>query len=573
MKRTKFFFRVALTIGLIVGLAKPLISLKAQATTAHAAHSQIAQVHGDHTNHAQYQPKVRLHKNLGNHHHPISTKSKLAQRYFDQGLTLAYGFNHAEAARLFQQAAALDSTCAMCYWGEALVLGPNINAGMEKDALPQALKAIQKATELKQYATPKEQAYIDALAKRYPSQPVSDRKPFDVAYANAMREVVKQYPDDLDAATLFAEALMDTTPWDYWEENGTPKVEGKEIMAMLESVLQRDPNHVGANHLYIHAVEKERPELGVPSADRLMKLVPNSGHLVHMASHIYIRVGRYHDAVVSNQRGIAADQEYIAAGCHVPGMYPLAYMPHNHHFLWFAALMTGQSKVATVAAQQTAKVDKKLMQVPELAGMLQHFSTIPLYTSIRFGKWDQILATPAPAAELKYPNGVWHYARGKALLAKGQIQPATQELEKLQAIAADPALKDIKIGGFNATANILNIASNVLAGELAAQRKEYDTAIAHLKTAVQIEDALVYTEPADWYQPTRQALGAVLLKAGRPQAAEVAYREDLKIYPDNGWSLYGLTQSLQAQKKTREAKAVQQQFKQAWKYADVAHPL
>uniref|UniRef100_A0A832M2N9 Tetratricopeptide repeat protein n=1 Tax=Oscillatoriales cyanobacterium SpSt-402 TaxID=2282168 RepID=A0A832M2N9_9CYAN len=572
MKRAKFFLTVALTIGLIVGLAKPLTLLQAQATT-HSAHSHIAQTQVDHTKQPEHQPKVRLHKDLGNHHHPISTKSKLAQRYFDQGLTLAYGFNHAEAARLFQQAASLDSTCAMCYWGEALVLGPNINAGMEKDALPQAVKAIQKATERKQYATPKEQAYINALAKRYPTQPVSDRKPFDVAFANAMREVVKQYPDDLDAATLFAEALMDTTPWDYWEENGTPKQEGKEIMATLESVLQRDPNHAGANHLYIHAVEKERPDLGVPSADRLMKLVPNSGHLVHMASHIYIRVGRYHDAVVSNQRGIAADQEYIAAGCHVPGMYPLVYMPHNHHFLWFAASMTGQSKVAIEAAQQTAKVDEKLMQVPELAGMLQHFSAIPLYTYIRFGKWDQILSMPAPAADLKYPNGVWHYARGKALLAKGQSQPAMQELEKLKAIAADPALKEIKVGGFNTTATILNIASNVLAGELAAQRQDYDSAIAHLKTAVQIEDALVYTEPADWYQPTRQALGAVLLKAGRPQAAEAVYREDLKIYPDNGWSLYGLAQSLQAQKKTREAKAVQQQFKQAWKYADVSHPL
>ncbi|MBF2027907.1 MAG: hypothetical protein IGS48_14275 [Oscillatoriales cyanobacterium C42_A2020_001] len=573
MKRTKFFLTVALTIGLIVGLAKPLTLLQAQATTTHSAHSHIAQTQADHTKHPKHQLKVRLHKDLGNHHHPISTKSTLAQRYFDQGLTLAYGFNHAEAARLFQQAASLDSTCAMCYWGEALVLGPNINAGMEKDALPQAVKAIQKATELKQYATPKEQAYIDALAKRYPTQPVSDRKPFDVAFANAMREVVKQYPDDLDAATLFAEALMDTTPWDYWEEDGTPKQTGKEIMATLESVLQRDPNHAGANHLYIHAVEKERPDLGIPSADRLMKLVPNSGHLVHMASHIYIRVGRYHDAVVSNQHGIAADQEYMAAGCHVPGMYPLVYMPHNHHFLWFAASMTGQSKVAIEAAQQTAKVDEKLMQVPDLGGMLQHFSAIPLYTYIRFGKWDQILSMPAPTADLKYPNGVWHYARGKALLAKGQVQPAIQELEKLRAIAADPALKEIKVGGFNATANILNIASNVLAGELAAQRKDYDSAIAHLKTAVQIEDALVYTEPADWYQPTRQALGAVLLKAGRPQAAEAVYREDLKIYPDNGWSLYGLAQSLQAQKKTREAKAVQQQFKQAWKYADVSHPL
>jgi tetratricopeptide (TPR) repeat protein len=514
-------------------------------------------------------PTKQLFKNLGNYQHPISTNNSLAQRYFNRGLILAYGFNHAEAARSFQKAAKQDPNCAMCYWGIALVLGPNINAPMEADALPEAWQALQKAIALSNNATEQEKAYIQALAKRYPPQWVEDRKSHDLDYANAMREVARRYPDDLDAATLFAEALMDTTPWDYWDENGNPKPEGKEIMATLESVLDRNSNHPGANHLYIHAVEKERPELGVASADRLMKLVPNSGHLVHMASHIYIRVGRYHDAVVSNQRGIEADNAYVASKSEISGIYPLAYMPHNHHFLWFAALMTGQSKLALEAAQHTAQVDPKLMRDPELAGALQHYYTIPMYTLARFGKWNEILATPAPDADLKYPMGVWHYTRGMALVGKGQPEQAIRELEHLKAIAAEPSLAEVKIWGFNPTASILKLASEVLAGEIAAQQENYQQAIAHLEKAVNLEDSLVYTEPADWYQPTRQALGAILLKANRSAEAERVYREELKIYPNNGWSLYGLAQSLEAQGKSEEAKALQTEFKEAWKYADV----
>jgi tetratricopeptide (TPR) repeat protein len=516
------------------------------------------------------QPTNQLFKNLGNYHHPISTNNRLTQRYFNQGLILAYGFNHAEAARSFQEAAKHDRNCAMCYWGIALVLGPNINAPMEADALPEAWQALQKAIALSNNATEQEKAYIQALAKRYPPEWVEDRKPHDLDYANAMREVVRRYPNHLDVATLFAEALMDTTPWDYWDENGNPKPEGKEIMATLESVLERNPNHPGANHLYIHAVEKERPELGVASADRLMKLVPNSGHLVHMASHIYIRVGRYHDAIVANQRGVEADNAYLASRKDVSGIYPLAYMPHNHHFLWFGALMTGQSKLALEAAHHTAKVDPKLMRDPELAGALQHYYTIPLYTLTRFGKWNEILATSAPDADLQYPMGVWHYTRGMALVAKGQPEQATQELKQLKAIAAEPSLAEIKIWGFNSTASILNIATEVLAGEIAAKQENYQQAIAHLKKAVSLEDSLVYTEPADWYQPARQLLGAILLKANHPIEAEQVYREELKSYPNNGWSLYGLAQSLQAQGKSEAAKAVQTQFKEAWKYADVA---
>ena len=512
--------------------------------------------------------RALLFENLGTYHHPISTQSKLAQRYFDQGLILAYGFNHAEAAKSFKEAAKLDPNCAMCYWGIAYVLGPNINAPMEKDAVPEAWQALQTAKKLSPNASEKERAYIQSLVTRYPSQHIDDRKPYDLAYANAMRQLARQYPDDLDAVTLFAEALMDTTPWDYWDEQGKPKPEGAEIMATLEAVLAKDPNHPGANHLYIHAVEKERPELGVASADRLMKLVPDAGHLVHMPSHIYIRVGRYHDAVVSNQHGIQADNAYFSK-TQPQGIYPLGYMPHNHHFLWFAALMTGQSKVAMNAALQTAKVDEAMMRSPDMAGSLQHYSVIPIFTQVRFGQWDSILKMTAPAVDLKYPTGVYHYARGMAHLAKGQLDQAKQELQALQAIAADPALKEVKIWGFNSATSILNIATEVLTGEISAKAGDINGAIAHLQAAVKAEDELVYTEPADWYHPSRQALGKMLLNAGKFQEAEKAYREDLDIYSNNGWSLYGLAQTLKAQGKTTEATTVQQQFQQAWQYADV----
>jgi tetratricopeptide (TPR) repeat protein len=509
---------------------------------------------------------VPLYEGLSDYQYPISTQNSQAQRYFNQGLLLAYGFNHAEAARSFREAAWLDPNCALCYWGTALVLGPNINAGMEKEAVPQAWEALQTAIRLSQRATnPREKALIQALAKRYTSQPVEDRKPLDLAYVNAMRQVMRRYPADLDVATLFAEALMDTMPWDYWQPNGQPKSDAVEIFQTLEAVLKQNPNHPGANHFYIHAVEKEKPELGLPAADRLMTLFPNAGHLVHMPSHIYIRTGRYHDAVLSNQRGIKADDAYLAQ-TQAQGIYPLAYKPHNHHFLWYAVLMTGQSQIALEAAAQTAKVDPKLLGEGALAGALQHYSSIPLVTQVRFSRWDDILSAPAPAQP--YQKGIWHYGRGMAFLGKGQAGRAAQELNQLQAIAAKPALKDLKIWGSNSTASILDVATQVLGGEMAAQAGRYERAIAHLKTAVNLEDKLVYTEPPDWYHPTRQVLAKILHQAGKAREAEQVYRADLKIYPENGWSLYGLAQSLQAQGKTAEAKSIQTRFQTAWKYAD-----
>lgn len=510
-----------------------------------------------------------LFDNLGNYSHSISTRNPQAQRYFDQGLILSYGFNHAEALRSFQQAAQLDSNCAICYWGMGYVLGPNINAAMEAGAVPTAWEAIQKAIALSPSASPKERAYIAALATRYAPEPVEDRTALNLAYANAMRQVVQQYPDDLDAATLFAEALMDTTPWDYWAEDGTPKPEGAEIIATLESVLQRNPNHPGALHLYIHAVEAERPELAAQAADRLRDLNINTGHLIHMPGHIYIRVGRYHDAVIANQQAAAADAFY--AQQHNPeGTYPTVYMPHNHHFLWFAAVMSGQREVAMQAAQQTANlVDQSLIQQAG-NGPLQHFTLIPLYTQVKFGQWNEILAQPAPGQDLIYPTGVWHFARGMAYTAKGQLQQADRELQALQAIATNPDLESVTVDGLNSADYLLKIAIEVLSGELAAKQGNYQEAIAHLRQGVELEDSLTYTEPASWYAPVRQTLGSVLLQANRPTEAEQVYRADLAIYPENGWSLYGLAQSLRAQGKEQEAQQVQARFEQAWQYADTS---
>jgi tetratricopeptide (TPR) repeat protein len=561
MKRL-FKFHRSLFVGSLLAtllLTHPLGWKSAIAHTPEGQPVQLANVS---------EPTVPLFENLGNYSHPISTRNPQAQRYFDQGLILSYGFNHAEALRSFQQAAELDPNCAICHWGMAYVLGPNINAAMEDGAVPTAWDAIQRAIQLSPYASAKERAYIAALATRYTAEPVGDRSALNLAYANAMRQVAQQYPEDLDAATLFAEALMDTTPWDYWQEDGTPKPEGADIIATLEAVLDQDPYHPGALHLYIHAVEAERPELAASAADRLRALNINTGHLIHMPGHIYIRVGRYNDAVIANQQAAAADARY--AQQHQPeGTYPVAYMPHNHHFLWYAAVMSGQRQVAIDAAQQTANlVDQSLIREAGY-GTLQHYAVIPLYTYVKFGLWDEILTQPAPPQDLVYPTGVWHFARGMAYTAKGQVQQATAELEALRAIAASPALEGVTIWDINTTAHLLQIGSEVLAGELAAKQGNFTAAIAHLEKGVELEDNLNYDEPSPWYAPVRQMLGAVLLQAGRPVEAEQVYREDLAIYPNNGWSLYGLAQSLQAQGNVQEAQQVQAQFEQSWRYADI----
>jgi tetratricopeptide (TPR) repeat protein len=513
--------------------------------------------------------EVVLFDNLGGHHHPITTDSDLAQRYFDQGLIFTYGFNHSEAERAFMEAARLDPECAMCHWGAALALGPNINALMEDEAVAKAYDRVQKAVELSSRVSAKEQAYIQALSKRYGPEPLKDRTLLDVAYANAMREVASSFPDDSDAATLFGEALMVLHPWAYWQEDGEPQPWTSEILTVLEVALKIDPNNPGANHLYLHAVEASpNPERGLASADRLRDLVPGIGHMVHMPSHIYIRTGHYHEGSLANERAIKSDQAF-AAKTRALGLYPILYMPHNYHFLVATASMEGRSeKAIRVAHNMSTHTDQKMMREPGF-GTLQHFWMTPLYVYIRFGKWDEILAEPAPLEDLIYPTGVYHYARGMAFIRKGRLQEAQEELNGLSLIASDPALRRVTIWDINTTWSLMQIANQVLAGELAAKRGDYDRAISHLERGVRLEEELNYDEPPPWLIPVRHCLGAVLLEAGRPAAAEKVYRQDLNHYPENGWSLYGLHQSLVAQGKTEAAADAKRRGEIAWARADV----
>jgi tetratricopeptide (TPR) repeat protein len=456
----------------------------------------------------------------------------------------------------------------MGYWGEALVLGPNINAPMAAENVPKAWDALQQALKHLNHETPRHRDYILALAERYAEAPPDDRSALDQAYAEAMRGLAAKYPDDYDAQALLAESLMDTTPWDYWQKNGEPKEITRDLLRTLERVLARRPNHPLANHLYIHAVEKEHPQWGEACADRLRDLVPGAGHLVHMPAHIYIRVARYEDANAANERAIDADQAYIAQ-CHAQGLYMLGYVPHNHHFLWFGKAMTGESQDCLAAARHVREhVDKEKMREPGL-GTLQHFYTLPMWTYIRFCMWDEALGEEKPAADLTYPTAVWHFARGMALARTGQAQLAQAELDELNKFAADKSLKDVTIWEINTTYDLLQIAEQVLAAAVAEAEGDLLTAEARLRRAVELEDALNYDEPPTWFIPPRQLLGAVLLADDKPAEAENTYREELRIYPGNGWSLLGLHQAFKAQGKTEAADEAKRRFDEAWSNADV----
>ncbi|MGH9813922.1 MAG: hypothetical protein ACRD4T_12385, partial [Candidatus Acidiferrales bacterium] len=497
--------------------------------------------------------------------HPITTAAPRAQLFFDQGLRLSYGFNHPEAFRSFQEAARLDPDCAMCYWGMALVLGPNINAPMKPEDEAVALSTVQRALSLRGKASPAEQAYIGALARRYLGN-AGQRDTGNTLYAEAMREVARSQPDDLDAATLAAEAMMDLQPWSYWTRDGQPRGSTLEIIALLESVMERDSDHPGANHLYIHMMEAWRPDLAEAAADRLLKLMPGAGHVVHMPSHIYMRVGRYADASAANEAAIAADEDYITQ-CRTQGLYPVTYYPHNIHFLWSSATMEGKSFVALGAARRTVS------RVPEhqwghLPSWAQIFAAAPLYAMTRFGRWEEILAEPQPDRTQLYEMGIWLYARGMALARTKKFEAAEQELALLKSLASSKEAAEMAMGAQTA-AKLLGLAAAVVEGELAAEQGKYDPAIAALHRAVLMEDSLTYVEPADWHYPVRQSLGAVLLKAGRAAEAEAVYWEDLKRNPENGWSLFGLMQALRAQKRDGEAVEIEQRFQRAWAHADV----
>jgi tetratricopeptide (TPR) repeat protein len=507
-------------------------------------------------------------QNLGNYKFPVTTDSARAQLFINQAVMLTYGFNHAEATRSFKEAARLDPDCAMAYWGMALVLGPNINLPMSPEAEPKAYALIQKALALKKGASEKEQAYIDALAVRYSGEKNPDRTALDRAYSEAMRELSERYPDDLDAATLYAESLMDLRPWNYWTRDMQPYPETRQIHRVLESVIARNPKHPGAIHYYIHAVELGRPELAEAGAERLRKLAPGAGHLVHMPSHIFRRIGRYADASKSNEDAIAADEDYIVQ-CRAQGVYPLAYYPHNIHFLWDSATMEGRSHKAIAAARKAAS------SIPEGAWrevpLLHQFLVAPLFAYTRFGKWDLILSEPRPPEDSPFWTGVWHFARGLAFTAGGKPDSAVNELSRLQGIAAMKSMDGFRVTfSRNGAKAILDIAVEVLAGELAAKQGDYEQAVARLHRAVLLEDNLIYNEPPDWHVPVRQSLGAVLLEAGRPAEAEAIYWQDLRLNRENGWSLFGLMQSLRAQGKTEAAAAVKARFDTSWKQSDVS---
>jgi tetratricopeptide (TPR) repeat protein len=504
-------------------------------------------------------------QSLGSHKFPVTTKSADAQKYIDQGMNLTYGFNHAEAGRAFAEAARLDPRCAMAFWGQALVLGPNINAPMDAGEEPKALALIGQALALRSGASARERGYIEALAKRYEGK-AERRNACDSAYAEAMREHARRFPTDLDAQALWAESAMDLRPWNYWRPDGTPYPGTLDIRSRLEDVIAKDPNHPGALHYYIHLLEPTvEAYKAEPAADRLLTLMPAAGHMVHMPSHIYQRVGRYTESAKSNEMAIVADEDYITQ-CRAQGLYPMAYYPHNIHFLWFAATMQGRGNVAITSARKTASQvsDSALTAIPLLAG----FRVVPWYALTRFGKWDEMLAEPAPPPANRFLTGTWAYARGLALLGKHRRDEAAKMLDTVRAIAADTTL-NFTLFSPNTAKSIFAMAPEMLAGEMDAARGNHDSAILHFQRAVMLEDALVYTEPEEWHYPPRHALGAELIAAGRAREAEVVYWQDLRKHPENGWSLYGLAQAQEAQGRTEAAADTRARFKKAWAQADI----
>jgi tetratricopeptide (TPR) repeat protein len=518
-------------------------------------------------------PKAPLYSNLGDYQFPITTSSPDAQKYFNQGFTLSYAFNHGEAIRAFRQAIALDPNCAMCQWGVAFALGPNINAPITPDAAKEAYQAIAQARAHAASATDRERAYIEALAKRYVADPAAERAPLDRAYADAMRGVARQFPDDLDAATLFAQSLMDTSPWNYWTIDGAPRGFTNEVLAALESVLSRKPDHMGAIHLYIHAVEASpNPGRALKYADRLPALAPGAGHIVHMPAHVYLRTGRYNDASSANQNAVKADDAYFA-GDAVPGnmTYQVGYYPHNIHFFVTSASMEGRRADAMKAADDVrAKVPAEMLREPGMGPMVQHMHLTPVFTKIRFGLWADILAEPAPPADLTYMQAIWHASRGLAFAAGNKLADANKELAAVAAVKDDPALKPQMVSSVNSAASIVAIAHDVLAGEIAAKQRKTADAARLYASAVAVEDGLTYMEPPDWPVPVRQLQGAALLEVGRNADAERAFRDDLKKFPDNGWSLSGLQTSLERQGRANDAAEVKARLSKAWSAADTA---
>lgn len=499
----------------------------------------------------------------------ITTESELSLRYFNQGLVLAYGFDHVDAEKSFLEAARHDPGCAMCYWGAALVLGPNINAPMEDEAVPRAYELAQKAISLSRGVTRREKMMIRALSKRYAPEPVEDRSGLDQAFADALEKVAKEYPDDPDVGVLYAEAMMDLHPWDYWTIDGRAKPWTPEIQSRLESIIEANPRHPLALHLYIHLLENSPfPERTVKSADKIIDLVPLSGHLVHMAGHAYLASGLYHDCSIANEKAIKVD-ESLTATFGAQGLYHLFYVPHVEHFLWHCYAMEGRSNDSMSISRSLAERVEESMEGEPGLGTLQHYWVVRYYSLVRFGKWKEILTEAKPDKNLMYANGVWHYMRGMAFARTGRFQESEKELEILREISAKPALEKMTVWDLNKVSDLLDIATEVLAGELASERGEFEKAIGHLEKGVSLEESLIFDEPPPWYYPVRQSLGAVMLEAGKADEAEKVYRRDLQINSENGWSLLGLAKSLRAQGKNELANDWENRFRKVWARSDI----
>lgn len=509
-----------------------------------------------------------LFDNLGIFEFPVSTTSPEAQTFFNQGIRFYYGFNHAEAYKAFHAASYFDPDCAMAYWGQALAMGPNINMPfMDSTASKTAYQAIQNAASIPGVSL-REKALINAQLVRFTGTYAEDRSALDSAYAEAMKTVAGKYPNDPDVLSLTAESVMDIHYWDYWKKDGSPQPWTPEIVANLEKALQLDRNHPGAIHFYIHAMEaSDEPEKALDEADRLAALIPGAGHIVHMPSHIYIRTGHYNKGTRSNEQSIEADEAYFKKS-YEEGMYSLAYYPHNYHFLWACATLEGNYAKAMKAARDLqSKTNTGIMGTPGMEA-LQQFYVTPWYAMVRFGRWDDILSEPLRFQELPHVKGISQYARGLAYVRKGNLSGAEHCLREIQALEGDSAYTAIPFQ-VNKAAQITAIAEKVLAGEIAYKKGLNQRAVALLREAVTLEDELRYMEPADWHQPVRQVLGAVLLEQGKFAEAEKLYREDLETFPENGWSLYGLYASLKGQERTKEAGRLMKQFKTSWKGADV----
>jgi tetratricopeptide (TPR) repeat protein len=539
--------------------------LRRRLVAALAAGGTLAAVPGARAQAPVAQP-APLFEGMGSYRLTGASEVAQAQRYADQGMVLAFGFNPAEAARSFGAATELDPDAAACWWGLAWALGPTINADTAPEDVPRVEQAVARALEHAKRATPRMRDLIGALAVRHPRG-----RPIDEAgYAERMRALAKRYPDDADVLFLAGESILNLHPYDWWERDGRAKPWTPEIESLFGAALARDPAHPGANHYVVHLYESSRtPEKGVPSADRLVDLVPGSGHLLHMPAHVYMRTGRLAEASAANRRSIEADVRYLAQ-VDAQGAYRVGYVAHNHHFLWASAAMQGRSKEAIEAAGAAWPAACGPQPGDRSTAILQHYYALPLYARVRFGKWDELLTdTLPPDVAEPYPMAVWHYARGTALVRKGRMADARAALERLDRIAADPALKDARIKNINAAAVLARIAALTLRADLEWSNRRPERASPLLAQAVALEDGLTYDEPHLWLAPTRHALGAALLAEGRGRDAERVYREDLAHYPENGWSLTGLARALRMQGRNEAAKDVDTRIREAWRDADV----